>query len=195
MRTAPLALDALQRRVVDHDDGPLLVVGGAGTGKTALLLERFVRLVDEGADPERIVLVVRTRRDRRAAREALLHRLARSLPGLRVVTAHGLALDVVNRRFEALGYAAAPQLLTATEQYERVRELLAGEAAKDWPAYGSMLRLEGFADQVRQFLRRAQEARRTPEDLLDAARGRGPARLGRAGGVLPPLPRRPVRPR
>jgi superfamily I DNA/RNA helicase/RecB family exonuclease len=169
MRMAPLALDALQRRAVDHDDGPLLVVGGAGTGKTALLLERFVRLVDAGADPDRIVLVVRTRRDRKAAREILLRRLARSLPGLRVVTAHGLALDVVNRRFESLGYAEAPQLLTATEQYERVRELLAGEDPADWPTYGSMLPLEGFADQVRQFLRRAQEARRTPEDLLEAA--------------------------
>jgi superfamily I DNA/RNA helicase/RecB family exonuclease len=169
MRTAPLALDALQRRAVEHDDGALLVLGRAGTGKTAVLLERFVRLVDAGADPDRIVLVVRTRRDRRVARETLLRRLARSLPGLRVVTAHGLALDVVNRRFEALGYGAAPQLLTATEQYERVRELLAGEDADDWPAYGSMLRLEGFADQIRQFLRRAQEARRSPEELLAAA--------------------------
>jgi superfamily I DNA/RNA helicase/RecB family exonuclease len=169
MRMAPLALDALQRRAVEHDDGPLLVVGSAGTGKTAVLLERFFRLVDAGADPDRIVLVVRTRRDRRVARETLLRRLARSLPGLRVVTAHGLALDVVNRRFDALGYAAAPQLLTATEQYERVRELLAGEAPGDWPGYGSMLPLEGFADQVRQFLRRAQEARRTPEELAEAA--------------------------
>jgi len=134
MRMARFALDALQRRAVEHDDGPLLVVGGAGTGKTAILLERFVRLVDAGADPDRVVLVVRTRRDRRAARETLLRRLARSLPGLRVVTAHGLALDVVNRRFESLGYAAAPHLLTATEQYERVRELLAGEGPRDWPA-------------------------------------------------------------
>ena len=169
MRMAPLALDALQRRAVEHDDGPLLVVGAAGTGKSAVLLERFVRLVDAGADPDRMVLVVRTRRDRRVARETLLRRLARSLPGLRVVTAHGLALDVVNRRFEALGYAAAPQLLTATEQYERVRELLAGDDPADWPGYGSMLRLQGFADQVRQFLRRAQEARRTPEELAGAA--------------------------
>jgi superfamily I DNA/RNA helicase/RecB family exonuclease len=169
MRTAPPALDAVQRRVVDHGDGPLLVTGGPGTGKSALLRERFVRLIDAGADPEGVLLIVRTRRDRRAARDELLTRLDRSLPGLRVVTAHGLALDVVNGRFDSLGYRAAPQLLTASEQYERVRELLAGEDPAEWPAYGGMLGLRGFADQVRQFLRRAQEARRSPDDLQAVA--------------------------
>jgi superfamily I DNA/RNA helicase len=170
MRMAPLALDADQRRVVDHADGPLLVTGGPGTGKTTVLLERFVRLVDAGDDPERVVLVVLTRRAGRAARAWLLERLDRSLPGLRVLTIHGVAFDVVNRGFAALGYETAPRLLTATEQHDRVRELLLGEVAADWPAFGAMLHLDGFADQVRQFLIRAQEARRSPEDLLEAAR-------------------------
>jgi superfamily I DNA/RNA helicase/RecB family exonuclease len=172
MRTAPPALDAAQRRVVDHADGPLLVTGGPGTGKTTVLLERFVHLVERGADPERVALVVLTRRAARAARAFLLDRLDRSLPGLRVLTTHGLAFDVVNRGFAALGYEAAPRLLTATEQHDRVRELLLGEDPAEWPAYGSMLRLDGFADQVRQLLIRAQEAHRAPEDLLETARER-----------------------
>src|SRR5438128_2075443 len=174
MRMAPLALDAVQRRVVDHGDGPLLVAGRPGTGKTAVLVERFVRLVDSGADPERVALVVRTRRDRRAVRALLLDRLDRSLPGLRVLTAHGLAFDVVSRRFESLGYREAPRLLTATEQYDRVRELLAGEDPAEWKAFGGMLQLEGFADQIRQFLRRAQEAWLLPEDVAEASSRPGP---------------------
>jgi superfamily I DNA/RNA helicase/RecB family exonuclease len=173
MRTAPPALDSAQRRAVELADGSLLVLGGPGTGKTTMLLERFARLVDAGADPERVALVVLTRRAARAARRALLERLDRSLPGLRVLTMHGVAFDVVNRGFAALGYEAAPRLLTATEQHDRVRELLLGEDPTDWPAFGSMLGLDGFADQVRQFLIRAQEARRLPEELSEAARSRG----------------------
>src|SRR5207247_9719742 len=91
MRMAPQALDAVQGRAVAHADGPVLVTGGPGTGKTTMLLERFVRLVESGADPERVALVVLTRRAARAARSFLLDRLDRSLPGLRVLTTHGLA--------------------------------------------------------------------------------------------------------
>src|ERR671916_373741 len=42
-------LNAAQLEAVTHPGGPLLVVGGAGTGKTATLVERFAWLVDQGA--------------------------------------------------------------------------------------------------------------------------------------------------
>ena len=83
--TAPtrgIAADPAQERVLAHATGPLLVTGRAGTGKTAALVERAARLIEGGADPERVALVVRTRRDRAAARAALLGRLRASLPTL-----------------------------------------------------------------------------------------------------------------
>src|SRR3954469_6973597 len=53
----PVALDGLNRAqeaAVAHDDGPLVVVAGAGTGKTHTLVRRFAWLVDEGVPPEAI---------------------------------------------------------------------------------------------------------------------------------------------
>ncbi len=61
-------LNDQQRRAVQHGSGPLLVVAGAGTGKTATLVHRVAWLIAHGADPARILLLTFTRR---AAREML----------------------------------------------------------------------------------------------------------------------------
>jgi DNA helicase-2/ATP-dependent DNA helicase PcrA len=61
-------LNDAQRRAVLHPGGPLLVVAGAGSGKTKTLASRVVHLISEGTPPERILLLTFTRR---AAREML----------------------------------------------------------------------------------------------------------------------------
>ena len=63
-------LNPSQRHAVTHGDGPLLVVAGAGTGKTRTLASRVAFLLDGGVAPERILLLTFTRR---AAAE-MLHR-------------------------------------------------------------------------------------------------------------------------
>jgi DNA helicase II / ATP-dependent DNA helicase PcrA len=74
-------LNPRQREAATHGDGPLLIVAGAGTGKTATLVHRVAWLIAGGVDPARILLLTFTRRAaaemlRRA--ESLLHRLAAS---------------------------------------------------------------------------------------------------------------------
>ena len=170
---APFEPDPKQLEVLDHADGAMLVSGGSGTGKTAVLRERFARLVERGADPERVALVVGSRRARDEARRLLLERLPVALPTLTVVTIHGLAFHVVGERFERLGYGAPPTVLSASEQFARVRELLDGEDPERWPVFGPLLGLRGFADEIRQLVIRAQEALRSPDDIERRAAERG----------------------
>ena len=59
-------LNSAQRAAVTHGEGPLLIVAGAGTGKTTTLASRVAFLIEEGVRPERILLLTFSRR---AARE------------------------------------------------------------------------------------------------------------------------------
>src|SRR5215471_16313031 len=129
---APFRPDPMQARVLEHPRGPLLVTGPAGTGKSAVLAERVAALIEGGADPESVVLVVRTAAARAQARRRLLARVRRSLPGLKILTAHGLAFHVVGRRHQTLGYVRPPDVLAAAEQFATVRELLLGEDPAAW---------------------------------------------------------------
>src|SRR5437773_1023996 len=180
MAASPFSPDHSQTRVLDHSGGALLVIGGAGTGKTAVLRERFARLIEAGAEPERVALVVGSRRARDDARAALLARLRTSLPGLRVLTIHGLALALLKER-----EGEPPEVLSAPEQFAEVRELLAAQDPDAWPAYGSLLGLHGFADEAPQLLSRAQESMRTPDGLAPASRA-----AGRGRGPVPAAVRR-----
>ncbi len=169
----PLSPDSRQEAVLAHRDGELLVTGAAGTGKSSALRERFALLVENGADPERVALVVGSRRARQAARDALIARLPSSLPSLNVLTFHGLGHLILRERFSALGYPEPPEVLSAADQFALVQDLLQGQDPGDWPAYGHLLTLRGFADQIRQFLLRAQEARLAPEEIEARAEPRG----------------------
>jgi DNA helicase-2/ATP-dependent DNA helicase PcrA len=64
-----LALADAQERAVLHDEGPLLVLGASGTGKTEVLARRLARLAGEGMGPERVLLVASTRATARRLRE------------------------------------------------------------------------------------------------------------------------------
>ncbi len=55
-------LNPAQRSAVMHGEDPLLIIAGAGTGKTMTLAHRVARLIEDGADPERILLLTFTRR-------------------------------------------------------------------------------------------------------------------------------------
>lgn len=68
-------LNEAQRRAVDHGDGPLLIIAGAGTGKTKTLACRVANLISRGVAAQRILLLTFTRR----AAEEMLRRAERMI--------------------------------------------------------------------------------------------------------------------
>ena len=108
-------LNAEQRAAVRHPGGPLLILAGAGTGKTATLCGRVAWLVADGVAPDRILLLTFTRR---AAREMLQRaRALVAMPnGARGVvggTFHSVAHHFVRTHAAALGLPAGFGVLDA----------------------------------------------------------------------------------
>lgn len=86
-------LNEEQAAAVTHQGGPLLVLAGAGTGKTTTLSARVGWLVEQGVAPERVLLLTFTRR---AAREMLGR--VRSIVGARALRArHGASCRRLDR--------------------------------------------------------------------------------------------------
>ncbi len=95
-------LDEAQLAAAGHGDGPLVVVAGAGTGKTRTLTARVARLLERGVPPERILLLTFTRR----AADDMLSRAA-------AVSGHR---DVVRRLRGGTFHAVAHQLVAANAE-------------------------------------------------------------------------------
>ncbi|MDH3500000.1 MAG: ATP-dependent helicase, partial [Acidimicrobiia bacterium] len=105
-RTEPawlVDLNEQQRAAVLHGEGPLLVIAGAGSGKTRTLAARVARLIDDGAHPDRVLLLTFTRR---AAADML--RRAGALTDTRGAgrvwggTFHGVANRLLRRHADAV---------------------------------------------------------------------------------------------
>src|SRR5690349_8273496 len=94
----PAELTSAQREAVEHDGGPLLVLGGAGTGKTTALVERFAFLAEAG--PPESVLALTFEGGADALRERIEDRLVAPYEELSVTTFQGLCARLL--RDEAL---------------------------------------------------------------------------------------------
>lgn len=168
--------DPDQLEVIDHGTGPLLVLGGPGTGKTTCLSERCVRLgrVD---GPDRVLMLVPNRTQKLQVHEALTRRFLfdeglAAVIEVPVYTWHGLAYHLVSRHYDDLGYPEPPVLLTGPEQWGDIKDALKSEDEANWPFHRHLLRNPGFVDEVVDLCIRAQQKMLDKRDLDALAAGR-----------------------
>ena len=163
------ALDADQRAVADHRDGPLLVLAGPGTGKTTTLVEAVVdRVTRDGLSPAQVLVLTFSRRAADELRERITSRLGRTVAAPAAYTFHAWCYGVV-RAYDSVP-AEPPRLLSGAERDVRVHELLKGNSEgigkTRWPErLAPALRLRGFAREVADLLDRARERGLTSDDL------------------------------
>lgn len=100
-------LNPAQREAVETLSGPLLILAGAGSGKTRVITHRMAELIRQRVRPERILSVTFTNKAAREMQERSAALLGRSLPKKPLVcTFHALCVRILRQEIGALGYPA-----------------------------------------------------------------------------------------
>jgi len=100
-------LNAAQRAAVEHGSGPLLIVAGAGSGKTRVLTTRIARLIEQGGvSPAAILAVTFTNKAAGEMRERVGRQLGRDPAGMWIGTFHGIGARLLRRYADRVGRTA-----------------------------------------------------------------------------------------
>ena len=123
-----LRLDELnppQRRAVTHRDGPLLVLAGAGSGKTRVITYRVAWLLEQGVPAESILAVSFTNKAANEMRERVIHLVGqKAADKVTMCTFHALGLMILKAEREALGFPTGFTIYDQADQLGVVRECL-----------------------------------------------------------------------
>ncbi len=165
-------LNAEQRAAVETLDGPLLVLAGAGTGKTRVLTTRFAHILVLGrAAPGQVLAVTFTNKAAREMRERVAAILGRPAEGLWLGTFHSLCARMLRRHAEYVGLGSGFTILDADDQLRLLKQVMetAGVDTRRWPPAGLMSAIQHWKD------RGLTPARVTEAEDTDFAAGRARA--------------------
>ena len=114
-----------QREAVTHVEGPLLVVAGAGSGKTRVITRRVAYLIEQGVSPYNILAITFTNK---AAGE-MKERVAQLHPtrGMWISTFHSMAARILRRHADRLGYTSSFSIYDTADQAACVKQVMAAQ--------------------------------------------------------------------
>ncbi|HZJ81282.1 MAG TPA: UvrD-helicase domain-containing protein, partial [Guyparkeria sp.] len=162
-------LNPQQQAAVRHIDTPLLVLAGAGSGKTRVIVEKIVHLIDDKGLPARGIWAVTF--TNKAARE-MGERIGQRLPadrrrGLNISTFHTLGLKLIHREIGRLGLRPGFTILDAEDSLNLIKSLL-----QENEAAAGLLEPKEAQWQISQWkndLLSPQQAAESSADEVDAA--------------------------
>src|SRR5258705_3078046 len=124
--TNPLPLNPAQREAVEHPGGPLLVLAGAGSGKTRVLTARIAHLITTlHVAPQRIFAVTFTNKAAGEMRTRVAQLLGTDPRGLWIGTFHSLSARLLRREAALLGVGPNFTIYDSDDSEAPVRPLLA----------------------------------------------------------------------
>jgi DNA helicase-2/ATP-dependent DNA helicase PcrA len=131
-------LNPAQRQAVETLDGPVLMLAGAGTGKTKALTTRIVHLLNTGrARPNEILAVTFTNKAAREMKERVGRLLGQTVEGMPWLgTFHSICVKLLRRHAELVGLKSNFTILDTDDQLRLLKQLVqaAGIDDKRWPA-------------------------------------------------------------
>ncbi len=141
-------LNPEQRRAVEVIDGPVLVLAGAGTGKTRVLTTRIAHIIATGsAYPSQILAVTFTNKASREMKERIGHLLGSVAEGMPWLgTFHAIGTKILRRHAELVGLRSDFTILDTDDQIRLMRQVIRAEDIdeKRWPARALASFIDGW---------------------------------------------------
>ncbi|GAB2506382.1 UvrD-helicase domain-containing protein [Lysobacter humi (ex Lee et al. 2017)] len=153
-------LNPPQRAAVEHCDGPLLVLAGAGSGKTRVIVEKIAHLIASNRMPaKRIAAITFTNKAAKEMRERVAKRIrGDAAEGLTICTFHALGLKFLQIEHAKAGLRRGFSIFDSDDSAAQIKDLLPAGSKPD------------VIDGVRGLISRAKNAGLSPEEAMREAR-------------------------
>lgn len=117
-------LNPRQKDAVLHKDGPLLLLAGAGSGKTRVLTHRIAYLIEKGVNPWNILAITFTNKAAKEMRERVNILVEKGAEDIWVSTFHSMCVRMLRRDIEKIGYERSFSIYDSDDQEKLIKECL-----------------------------------------------------------------------
>ncbi len=122
-----MTLNDKQIEAVNHKDGPCLVLAGAGSGKTRVLTERIIKLIDEGVSPYNILAITFTNKAAREMKSRVESKLGSISDSIFIGTFHSFGLRILRENYRELGLNSNITILDTDDTKSLIKRILKEE--------------------------------------------------------------------
>lgn len=119
-----MTLNDKQLEAVEHKDGPCLVLAGAGSGKTKVLTQRIINLIDSGVSPYNILAITFTNKAAKEMRNRVENELGSITDSIFIGTFHSFGLRILRENYIDIGYTSNITILDTDDAKTIVKRIL-----------------------------------------------------------------------
>ncbi|MEG0004200.1 MAG: UvrD-helicase domain-containing protein, partial [Clostridium sp.] len=143
-------LNDSQREAVETLNGPLLILAGAGSGKTRVLTYRIAHLIDNGVFPDNILAITFTNKAAREMKERIEALVDEKAKSIWVGTFHSICVRILRQHIDKLGYDKTFVIYDSSDQEKLVKECLKelNIDEKQFPPKGMLSSIGGLKDNL-----------------------------------------------
>lgn len=119
-----MTLNDKQLEAVNHMEGPCLVLAGAGSGKTRVLTERIIKLIDDGINPYNIVAITFTNKAAREMKQRVEVKIGSVADSIFIGTFHSFGLKILRENYREINYSSNITILDAEDTKALIKRIL-----------------------------------------------------------------------
>lgn len=119
-----MTLNDKQIEAVNYKDGPCLVLAGAGSGKTRVLTQRIIKLIEDGVSPYNILAITFTNKAAKEMRSRVENSLGSLSDSIFIGTFHSFGLRILRENFRLVGYTSNITILDTDDTKALIKRII-----------------------------------------------------------------------